>query len=156
MRVAEGHSYDTPPQMMASMPIKREQVPHVEPISEVPECKEVDQHTEPTPKVTANAPVDHLGSNFEFPDPQSQLCRSSCQSFESEYFRRLHEGQGTVDERKLKETVALTVVLHSSTNKGESPDDDDIVYVMIARVSKAQSLDPLMINEACARPNWLK
>ena len=58
--------------MTVSAPIKGEQVPHVEPIPEVPEHEEVDQHTEPT--TTANAPVDHLGSNFKSPDPQPQLC----------------------------------------------------------------------------------
>ena len=78
-----------PPRTTASMPIEGEQVPCVEPIPEVPECEEVDQHTEPTPRTTANTPVDHLGSNFESPDPQPQLHRSSHQRFESEYFRWL-------------------------------------------------------------------
>ena len=50
--------------MMASMPIKGEQVPCIEPI-EVPEHEEVNQDAE---QMTANA-SDHLGSNFESPDP---------------------------------------------------------------------------------------
>ena len=35
-----------------------------------------------------------------------------------------------VDGRKLKETAALTEVLHGGTNEGESPDDDVVVYAM--------------------------
>ena len=61
-----------------------------------------------------------------------------------------------VDGRKPKETAALTEVLHSGTNEGESPDDDDIVYVMVARVSEVEGLDPSTIDEARARPDWPK
>ena len=141
--------------MTASAPIKGEQVPHIEPIPKVPEREEVDQHAEP-PKTTANAPVDHIGSNFESPDPQPQLHRSSRQRFESEYFRQLREGQGTVDGRKPKEMAALTEVLHSGMNEGESPDDNDVVYAMVARVSEAEGLYPSMIDEARTRPDWPK
>ena len=145
-----------PPQTMASAPIEGEQVPCVELVPEVPEHEEVDQHAEPTPKTTANAPVDHLVSNFEFPDPQPQLHCSSCQCFKSEYFRRLCEDQGMVDERQLKETAALTDVLHNGMNKGESPDDNGVMYAMVARVSEAEGLDPSTIDEAHARPDWPK
>ena len=61
-----------------------------------------------------------------------------------------------VDGRKPKETAALTELLHSGMNKGESPDDNDVVYAMVARVSKAEGLDPLTIDEARARPDWPK
>ena len=151
----EQHDASAPPRTARAL-IEGEQVPRVEPVPEVPEREEVDQHTEPTPKTTTNAPVDHLGSNFESPDPQPQLRRSSRQRFKSEYFRRLREGQGTVDGKKPKETAALTEVLHGGTNEGESPDNDDIVYAMVTRVSKAEGLDPLTIDEACARPDWPK
>ena len=153
----EQHDASAPPQTTASAPIEGEQVPRVEPVPEVPEREEADQHAEPTSKMTANAPVDHLASsNFESPDPQPQLRRSSRQRFELEYFRRLREGQGTVNGRKPKETAALTEVLHGGTNEGESPDDNDIVYAMVARVSKAEGLDPSTIDEARARPDWPK
>ena len=74
---------------MASVLMKGEQVPHVE---SVPEHKEVNQHAEPTPEATDTP--DHLGSDFKSPEPQPQLCCSLCQCFKSEYFKRLHEGQG--------------------------------------------------------------
>ena len=45
-----------------------------------------------------------------------------------------------VNGRKPKETAALTEVLHGGTNEGESPDDDDVVYAMVARVSEAEGL----------------
>ena len=61
-----------------------------------------------------------------------------------------------VDGRKLKETAALTEVLHGGTNEGESPDNDDILYTMVARVSEAEGLDPSTIDKACARPDWPK
>ena len=152
----EQRDASAPPRTTASTLIEGEQVPRVEPIPEVPEREEVDQHTEPTSKMTANAPVDHLGSNFESPDPQPQLHRSSRQCFESEYSRWLQDGQGTVDGRKPKEMAALTEVLHGSTNEGELPDDNDVVYTMVVRVSEAEGLDPSTIDEACARPNWPK
>ena len=151
----EQHDASAPPQMMASTPIEGEQVPHVEPVPEA-EREEVNQHTEPTPRTTANTPVDHLGSNFKSPDPQPQLCRSLGQHFESEYFRWLREGQGTVDGRKPKETAALTEVLHGGMNEGELPDNDNVVYAIVARVSKAKGLDPSTINKAHARPDWPK
>ena len=46
-------------------------------------------------------------------------------------------------------TAALTDVLHGGTSEGESPDDDDDddVYAMVARVSKAEGLDPSTIVE---------
>ena len=69
------------------------------------------------------------------------------------------EGEGSVDGKQSRETTptaALTEVLHGGRNQGESPDDDDIVYAMVARVSKAEGLDPSMIDEACARPDWAK
>ena len=49
-----------------------------------------------------NAPVssnDHLGPNFETPDPQPPPCHSTRQRFESEYFKWLREGEGTTDSR---------------------------------------------------------
>ena len=61
-----------------------------------------------------------------------------------------------VDGRKPKETAALTNMLHGSMSEGESPDNNDVIYTMVARVSKAEGFDPLTINEACARPNWPK
>ena len=152
----EQRDASAPPRTMASTPIEGEQVPHVEPIPEVPEHEEVNQHAEPTSKTTANTPVDHLGSNFESPDPQPQLRQSSCQCFESEYFRWLQDGQGTVDGRKPKETAALTEVLHGGMNEGESPDDNDVVYAMATRVSEAEGLDPSTIDKAHARPDWPK
>ena len=47
-------------------------------------------------------------------------------------------------------------MLHGGTNEGESPDNDDVVYAMVARVSKAEGLDPSTIDEAHARPDWPK
>ena len=52
--------------------------------------------------------------------------------------------------------AALTEVLHGGTNEGESPDDNDIVYAMVTRVSEAEGLDPSTIDEARARPDWPK
>ena len=59
-----------------------------------------DQHTSPSDQTSDDAPTssnantDHLGPNFETPDPQPPLRRSTRQRFESEYFRRLREGEG--------------------------------------------------------------
>ena len=117
-----------------------------------------DQTSDDTP-TSSNANTDHLGPNFETPDPQPPLRCSTCQRFESEYFRQLCEGEGSVDSKQSRETTptaALTEVLHGGRNQGESPDDDDIVYAMVARVSKAEGLDPSMIDEARARPDWAK
>ena len=61
-----------------------------------------------------------------------------------------------IDGRKLKETAALTEVLHGGTNEGELPDIVVIMYAMVARVGKAEGLDPLMIDKARTRPDWPK
>jgi len=122
-----------------------------------------DQHALP-PETTDNVPTssnantDHLGPNFETPDPQLPPQRSTRQHFESEYFKRLREGEGTVDGRRSKETptAALSEVLHGGRSKGELPDDDDVVYAMVARISEAEGLDPSTIDEARARPDWVK
>ena len=50
----------------------------------------------------------------------------------------------------------LSEVLHGGRSQGESPDDDDLVYAMVARVSEAEGLDPSTIDEARARPDWAK
>ena len=113
-----------------------------------------DQHALP-PETTDNAPAssnantDHLGPNFETPDPQPLPRRSTCQRFESEYFKRLREGEGTVDGKRSKETptAALSEVLHGGRSEGESPDDIVVVYAMVAKVSEAEGLDPSTIDE---------
>ena len=69
------------------------------------------------------------------------------------------EGEGSVDGKQSRETTptaALTEVLHGGRNQGESPDDDNIVYAMVVRVSKAEGLDPSMIDEVRTRPDWAK
>ena len=121
------------------------------------------QHTSP-PETTDNVPTssnantDHLGPNFETPNPQPPPRHSTRQRFESEYFKRLREGEGTVDGRRSKETptAALSEVLHGGRSEGESPDDDDLIYALVARVSEAEGLDPSTIDEARARPDWAK
>ena len=52
--------------------------------------------------------------------------------------------------------AALSKVLHGGRSEGESPDDDDVVYAMVARVREAEGLDPLTIDEARTRPDWPK
>ena len=47
-------------------------------------------------------------------------------------------------------------MLHGGRSEGESPDDDDVVYAMVARVSEVEGLDLSTIDEACARPDWPK
>ena len=41
-------------------------------------------------------------------------------------------------------------------NEGELPDNNDVMYAMVTRVSKAEGLDPLTIDKARARPDWPK
>ena len=121
----------------------------------IPEPPNNDVQADNTP-VSSN---DHLGPNFETPDPQPPPHRSTRQCFESEYFKWLHEGEGTTDGRRLKEippTAALSKVLHGGRSEGESPDDNDVVYAMVARVREAEGLDPSTIDEARTRPDWPK
>ena len=108
--------------------------------------------------MSSNANTDHLGPNFKTPDCQPPPHCSTHQCFESEYFKQLCEGEGMVDGRQSKETstAALSEVLHGGRSKGESPDDDVVVYAMVARVSKAEELDLSMIDKAHARPDWPK
>jgi len=64
-----------------------------------------------------------------------------------------------VDGKRSKETptAALSEVLHGGRSEGESPDDVVVVvYAMVAKVSEAEGLDPSMIDEARARPDWPK
>jgi len=83
---------------------------------ESPPCTENQQPPETTDNVptSSNANTDHLGPNFETPDPQPPPQHSTRQCFESEYFKRLREGEGTVNGRRSKETptAALSEVLH--------------------------------------------
>ena len=51
-----------------------------------------------------------------------------------------------VDGRKLKEMAALTEVLHGGMNKGELPDNDDVMYTMVTRVSEVEGLDPSAVS----------
>ena len=122
-----------------------------------------DQHQHAPPSDANNALTpnanDHLGPNFKTPDPQPPPRRSTRQRFESEYFKRLREGEGMTDGRRSKDTTptaALTEVLHEGRSQGESPDDVIVVYAMVAKVSEAEGLDPSTIDEACARPDWPK
>ena len=116
----------------------------------------------PARQSTSNVPVDHLGHSFESPDPQPTLRRSTRQRFESEYFRRLREGEGTTDGRtgdtQTRETAktALTDVFEGRPGTEAPPDDDDVVYAMVASVGRAEGLDPSTIEEARVRSDWPK
>ena len=123
--------------------------------NDIPEPPNDDVQADNTP-MSSN---DHLGPNFETPDPQPPPRHSTHQRFESEYFKQLCEGEGTTDGRRSKEIppmAALSKVLHGGRSEGESPDDDDVVYAMVARVREAEGLDPSTIDEARTRPDWLK
>ena len=165
-----------PPRATASAPIKGEQTPHIESIESNTRMSSVelnaestatqaaegsnahgnDQHTTPERQNTKNVPYDHLGSNFKAQDPQPMLRRSTCQRFELEYHKWLQEGEGTVDGHSGgtrsdgNTTAALTEVFKGRMDVGGCPDDDDIMYALVAGVTDAEGLDLLMIKEARA------
>ncbi|KIK12681.1 hypothetical protein PISMIDRAFT_74503, partial [Pisolithus microcarpus 441] len=124
----------------------------------------VERPTEPS-----GSSFDPLGSNFEMPPPQPR--RSSRQHFESDYLRRLREGEGTWDGRitldymkQLQENDSHTNSPNSRDNAtltfeeelAEDGNDSDLVYAMVARTSEAEGLDPSTVHEAKSRSDWSK
>jgi len=103
-------------------------------------------------------PPDHLGDTFEPPPPEPALRRSTRQHFESEYFKQLKAGKGTADGRTThpNETAkaAIEELFDGTTCTGECPDDDDIVFVMVAGIVDTEALDLSTIDEARSRVDW--
>jgi len=81
-----------------------------------------------------------------------------CQCFKLEYYKRLKAGEGTADGRTThpNETAkaAIKELFDGTTRTGECPDDDDIVFTMVAGVVDAEALDPSTIDEARSRVDW--
>jgi len=50
--------------------------------------------------------------------------------------------------------AAIEELFDRTTRTGECPDDDDIIFMMVAGVADAEALDPLMIDEARSRVDW--
>jgi len=101
---------------------------------------------------------DHLGNAFEPPPPEPALRRSMRQRFKSEYFKRLKAGEGVADGQMThpNETAkaAIEELFDGMTRTGECPDDDDVVFAMVAGVADAEALDPSTIDEARSRVDW--
>jgi len=101
---------------------------------------------------------DHLGNAFEPPPPEPALRRSTRQRFKSEYFKRLKAGEGVADGQTThpNETAkaAIEELFDGMTRTGECPDDDDVVFAMVAGVADAEALDPSTIDEARSRVDW--
>ena len=178
----EQREVPVPPRVTASAPIKGEQTPCVESIESNARTSSVesnaestatraaegsnacgnDQCTTPERQNTNNVPHDHLGSNFEAQDPQPMLHCSTCQHFKSEYHKQLQEGEGTVDRRSggmRSDGNAMAVLMEAFEGGMDArgcPDDDDIVYTLVAGVTDAEGLDPSTIEEARVRDDWAK
>jgi len=101
---------------------------------------------------------DHLGNAFEPLPPEPALQRSTRQRFKLEYFKRLKAGEGMADGRTThpNETAKATIeeLFDGTTRMGECPDDDDVVFTMVAGVADAEALDPSTIDEARSRVVW--
>ena len=94
----------------------------------------------------------HLGNAFEPPPLEPILRRSTWQCFESEYFKRLNAGEGTMDRQTthLNEMAKATIedLFDGTTRTGECPDEDDVIFVMVAGVAEVEVLDPSTVDEA--------
>ena len=116
---------------------------------------ETSQRTTPVDHVPS-----HLGDAFEPPPPEPALQRSTCQHFESEYFKRLNAGEGTTDGRTTHPSdttkTAIEELFEGTTQTGECPDDDRDVFTMVAGVAEVEVLNPLMVDEARSRSDWEK
>ena len=120
-----------------------------EPVCEVSQC------TTPAEDLPS-----HLGDRFKPQPPEPVLRRSMCQHFESEYFKQLKAGEGTADGRTthLIETAkaAIKELFDGTTHTGKCPDDDVVVFAMVAGVAEAEALNPSTVDEARSRPDWEK
>ena len=58
----------------------------------------------------------------------------------------------------LIETAKATIeeLFDGTMRMGECPDDDDVVFTMVAGIVEAEALDPLTVDEARSRPDWEK
>ena len=117
--------------------------------------REVSQRTMPAEDLPS-----HLRDGFEPQPPEPVLCRSTRQRFELEYFKRLKAGEGMADGQMthLIETAKATIeeLFDGTMRMGECPDDDDVIFTMVAGIVEAEALDPLTVDEARSRPDWEK
>ena len=117
--------------------------------------REVSQHTTPVEDLPS-----HLGDGFEPQPPEPALHRSTRQRFESEYFKRLKAGEGTADRRTTQlikmAKAAIEELFNGTMRTGECPDDDDVIFAMVAGIAEAEALNPSTVDEARSRPDWEK
>lgn len=108
---------------------------------------ETSQRTTPVDHVPS-----HLGDAFEPPPPEPALQRSTCQCFESEYFKCLNAGEGTTDRWTTHPSdtakTAIEELFEGTMRTGKCPDDDGDVFAMVAGVAEAEVLDPSTVDEA--------
>ena len=116
---------------------------------------EVSQRTTPVEDLPS-----HLGDGFKPQPPEPVLRRSTCQRFESEYFKRLKAGEGTADRwtTHLIETAkaAIEELFNGTTRTGKCPDDNDVVFAMVAGIAEVEALNPSTVDEVRSRPDWEK
>ena len=102
----------------------------------------------------------HIRDRFEPQPPEPVLRRSTHQHFESEYFKQLKAGKGTADGQTTHpiEMAKATIeeLFNGITHMGECPDDDDVVFAMVAGVVEVEALDPSTVDGAQSRPDWEK
>ena len=52
--------------------------------------------------------------------------------------------------------AAIEELFNGTTHTGKCPDNDDVVFMMVAGIAEAEALNPLTVDEARSRPDWEK